>query len=183
MIPYYRWIKIYISAMATWLCVSHVSVCLCVYRVHIWHEKTIMAELQPGEGRTMIDSVVWAQYINVTHRQPRRHSKCRHTSGKGERRLQLFTLSVVEGALMHWRVGQKLSVSLADTDFTKPCSKSPSLSASHATQRSERFAVSVTLWHKFRERKVEFSAAFHVAVITKKPPLSVATWYLQDSRS
>jgi len=25
-----------------------------------------MAGLQSGEGRTMIDSVVWAQYINVT---------------------------------------------------------------------------------------------------------------------
>jgi len=25
----------------------------------------------------MIDSVVWAQYINVTDRQPRRYSKCR----------------------------------------------------------------------------------------------------------
>jgi len=39
--------------------------------------------LQYGEGRMMIDSVVWAQYINVTdtqtdtqtHRQPRRRSK------------------------------------------------------------------------------------------------------------
>jgi len=38
-----------------------------------------MAGLQSGEGRMMIDSVVWAQYINVTdtHRQPRRYSKCR----------------------------------------------------------------------------------------------------------
>jgi len=26
-----------------------------------------MAGLQVGEGRMMIDSVVWAQYINVTH--------------------------------------------------------------------------------------------------------------------
>jgi len=37
-----------------------------------------MAGLQSGEGRMMIDSVVWVQYINVTdtrtHRQPRRHS-------------------------------------------------------------------------------------------------------------
>jgi len=30
-----------------------------------------------GEGRVMIDSVVWPQHINVTDRQPRRHSKCR----------------------------------------------------------------------------------------------------------
>jgi len=36
-----------------------------------------MAGLQSGEGRMMIDSVVWAQYINVTNTQPRRHSKCR----------------------------------------------------------------------------------------------------------
>jgi len=38
-----------------------------------------MAELQAGESRTMIDSVIWAQYINVTNtetdRQPRRHNK------------------------------------------------------------------------------------------------------------
>jgi len=47
------------------------------YRVHIWYEKTRMAGLQSGEGRLMIDSVVWAQYINVTDRQPHRHSKCR----------------------------------------------------------------------------------------------------------
>jgi len=44
------------------------------YRVHIWCEKTRMAGLQAGESRMMIDSVVWAQYINVpdaqTDRQP-----------------------------------------------------------------------------------------------------------------
>jgi len=49
------------------------------YRVHIWYGKTRMAGLQSGEGRMMIDSVVWAQYINVTDtqipRQPRRRSK------------------------------------------------------------------------------------------------------------
>jgi len=52
------------------------------YRVHIGYEKTKMAGLQFGEGRMMIDSVVWTQYINVqthrqTDRQPRRHSNCR----------------------------------------------------------------------------------------------------------
>jgi len=36
-----------------------------------------MTGLQSDEGGLMIDSVVWAQYINVTDRQPRRHSKCR----------------------------------------------------------------------------------------------------------
>jgi len=38
-----------------------------------------MAGLQSGEGRMMVDSVIWAQYINMrhTHRQPRRHGKCR----------------------------------------------------------------------------------------------------------
>jgi len=36
-----------------------------------------MARLQCGEGRMIIDSVAWAQYINVTDGQPRRHSKCR----------------------------------------------------------------------------------------------------------
>jgi len=51
------------------------------YRVHIWCRKIRMAGLQSGESRMMIDSVVWAQNVNVTHththRQPRRHSKCR----------------------------------------------------------------------------------------------------------
>jgi len=36
------------------------------YRVRILYEKTRMAGRQSGEGRMMIDSVVWAQYINVT---------------------------------------------------------------------------------------------------------------------
>jgi len=41
-----------------------------------------MVGLQSGEGRTMINSVVWAQYKDrqtdrQTDKQPRRHSKCR----------------------------------------------------------------------------------------------------------
>jgi len=32
-----------------------------------------MAGLQCGEGRTVIDSVVWAQYINVTDRHTDSH--------------------------------------------------------------------------------------------------------------
>jgi len=38
------------------------------YRVHIWYRygKTRMAGLQCGQGRIMMDSVVWVQYINVT---------------------------------------------------------------------------------------------------------------------
>jgi len=36
-----------------------------------------MAGLQSGEGHMTIDSVVWAQYINVTDTQPRHHNKCR----------------------------------------------------------------------------------------------------------
>jgi len=39
------------------------------YRVHIWYGKTRMAGLQSGEDSMMIDSVVWAQYINVTDTQ------------------------------------------------------------------------------------------------------------------
>jgi len=35
-----------------------------------------MAGLQSSEGRMVINSVVWAQYINVTDRQSRRHIKC-----------------------------------------------------------------------------------------------------------
>jgi len=44
-----------------------------------------MAGLQSDEGRMMIDSVVWAQYVNVTDRQtdrqPRRHSKSSGNTG------------------------------------------------------------------------------------------------------
>jgi len=47
------------------------------YRVHTWQGKTRTAWLQSGEGRMMIDSVVWAQYINVTDTPPSRHSKGR----------------------------------------------------------------------------------------------------------
>jgi len=39
---------------------------LSSYRVHILYRKTRMAGVQSGEGRTMIELVVWAQYINVT---------------------------------------------------------------------------------------------------------------------
>jgi len=45
------------------------------YRVHIWQGKTRMAGLQSGEGRMMIDSVVWAQYINVTDRHTDKHTE------------------------------------------------------------------------------------------------------------
>jgi len=49
------------------------------YWVHIWYGKTKMAGLQCDEGRMMINSVVWAQYINVTdtHTQRRCHSNSR----------------------------------------------------------------------------------------------------------
>jgi len=43
------------------------------YRVHIWYGETRMAGLQSGEGRMMIDSVVWAQYVNVTDRHTDSH--------------------------------------------------------------------------------------------------------------
>jgi len=36
--------------------------------------KTRMAGLQSGEGRLMIDSVVWTQYINVTDRHTDRQT-------------------------------------------------------------------------------------------------------------
>jgi len=38
-------------------------------RVLIWYGKTRMARLQSGEGRVIIDSVVWAQHINVIDTQ------------------------------------------------------------------------------------------------------------------
>jgi len=42
---------------------------LSSYRDHIWCGKTRMAGLQSVESRMMIDSVVLAQYINVTDTQ------------------------------------------------------------------------------------------------------------------
>jgi len=43
------------------------------YRVRIWCGKTRLAGLQYCEGRMMTDSVVWAQYINVTDTQTDSH--------------------------------------------------------------------------------------------------------------
>jgi len=43
------------------------------YRVHIWYGKIRMAGLQSGEGSMMINSVVWAQYTNVTDTHTDRH--------------------------------------------------------------------------------------------------------------
>jgi len=48
------------------------------YQVHIFCGKIRMFGLQSSEGRVMIGSVVWAQYINVTDTQTAcHHSKCR----------------------------------------------------------------------------------------------------------
>jgi len=47
------------------------------YRVHIWYGKTRTLRLQSGEGRMMIDSVVGAQYINVTDTHAYTDSQCR----------------------------------------------------------------------------------------------------------
>jgi len=47
------------------------------YQVHIWYGETRMAGLQSGEGCTMIDSVVWAHYVNVTDTQTVTQP-CRH---------------------------------------------------------------------------------------------------------
>jgi len=54
------------------------------YRVHIWYGKTRMAGLQSDESRMMIDSVVWAQYINVTDTQTAKQTnKQTHHRSKG----------------------------------------------------------------------------------------------------
>jgi len=55
------------------------------YWVHIWYEKTKMAGLQSREGRTMIDSVAWTQYIYETDTQtatsPQQMPRQRSASG------------------------------------------------------------------------------------------------------
>jgi len=58
------------------------------YQFHIWCGKTRMPRLQSGEGRLMIDSVVWPQYINATntHTQPRRHNTVRRAAKTVRRR-------------------------------------------------------------------------------------------------
>jgi len=38
--------------------------------------KTQMAGLQSGEGRMMIDSVIWAQFISMTDTQTDRQPRC-----------------------------------------------------------------------------------------------------------
>jgi len=43
------------------------------WRVHIYYGETRMAGLQSGEGRLVIDSVVWAQYSNLTDRHTDSH--------------------------------------------------------------------------------------------------------------
>jgi len=66
----------------TYLHLSHLTPSatgiLSSYRAHSWYGKTRMAGLQSGEGHMIIDSVVWAQYTNMsdtpTHRQLRHHS-------------------------------------------------------------------------------------------------------------
>jgi len=61
-------------------------------RVHIWYGKTRMVGLQSDEGRTMIDSVVWARYINVTDTQtatsPQQMSRQRTASGGKNKRVR-----------------------------------------------------------------------------------------------
>jgi len=53
-------------------------------RVHVWCEKTRMAGLQSDEGRMMIDSIVWAQYVSVTatspQQMPRERTKIQQNS-------------------------------------------------------------------------------------------------------
>jgi len=83
--------SLYWPDFPTYLALSHLTPSMRgvprSYRVHVWYEKIRTAGLQSGEGRMMIDSVVWAQHINVTatqprnvtERQPRRHSKRRST--------------------------------------------------------------------------------------------------------
>jgi len=61
-------IAIYWPDFATYLPLSHVTPSI-PNRVHIWSGKTRMAGLQSGEDRMMIDSVVWARYVNVTNTQ------------------------------------------------------------------------------------------------------------------
>jgi len=63
-----------------WIPLSH--------RVHIWYGKTGMAGAQFGEGRMKFDSVIWAQYINVTDTQtatsPQQLQRQRTASGSNE---------------------------------------------------------------------------------------------------
>jgi len=80
-----------------------------------------MAGLQSGYGRMMIDSVVWAQYINVTDRQTDRHiaiAKCRVNALRraaetfscffNERTVSYVT---VEVATVIWRLLHRLPLS------------------------------------------------------------------------
>jgi len=64
-------------------------------RVDIWYGKTRIAG-QSGESRMMIDLVVWAQYINVTDTEPRRHSKCRANALRREANKWVFFVFFIQ---------------------------------------------------------------------------------------
>jgi len=67
------------------------------YRVHIWYVKTRMAGLQSREGRTMIDSVVWAQYINVTDTQTATSPQQTHCVGRQKRTRDITSTQIQFG--------------------------------------------------------------------------------------
>jgi len=68
---------------------------LSSYRVYIWYGKDRITGLQSGEGRMMIDSVVWAQYINATDAQTDTQTNSH--------------VAIVNAAPMHWRRAAKTS--------------------------------------------------------------------------
>jgi len=56
-----------------------------------------MAGLQSGEGRMMLDSVVWAQYINVTDKHTDSHvaiANAAQTQGVGRQKLGVLSTAL-----------------------------------------------------------------------------------------
>jgi len=81
-----------------------------------------MVELQSSGSRVMVDSVVWAQYINVTdtqtHRQPRRHSNKRPNSLRsGGKNARLKTRAVPSSGALTYRAELQCLSSLRRTEF------------------------------------------------------------------
>jgi len=107
------------------------------YRVHIWYGKTRIAGLQSGGSWTMIDSAVWAQYINVTDGQTATSHSDRAAKTKELDRTNHHKHRVVsfwrldhcdklvntEGATVKCRAGggEQLNKSNACTDTSSSC--------------------------------------------------------------
>jgi len=67
-----------------------------------------MAGLQSGEDRIMIDSVVWAQYINVTDTQTDSHVAIANAAPTRQKCRQCTPVSLDEMMIQQQEIGQEM---------------------------------------------------------------------------